>query len=199
MAHPHNPVEVRSYRADAFRRKSMPLSGATAEVHGPGNATVLRWGEAFVLLDVRIQMIKLWSKDVRDLGSRVRLDWCIACLEDVRQALTDLHIRVVAGRLRQQNPREAPVVAYLSEAYVWCGDALADVHSFVEKLRHVSEVGQPDLVDDCSAYIDDFLGPLLRRVGDSSRAAPSSTSLRQLLPLAKQLHVAIVSLNRALR
>ena len=155
--------------------------------------------DAFIVLDARIRMLHLWSTGMREMSSSPELDWCVACLADVRSALYQLHVSVVDQHL-PLTPHGPAIVAYLSEAYVWSGDVLEDVQTLVEQLRHGAPVRALPFADDSSAYIDEFLEPLFREMCASCRdiaVGPSST--RALLPLAERLHVAIVSLNWVLQ
>jgi hypothetical protein len=144
-------------------------------------------------------MLRLCSKDVREASSRLELDWCIACLADVRSALYQLHVRVVDDYLPQVS-HASPIVIYVSEAYVWCGDVLEDVQARVRFLSGGSSVCVSSIAEDSSAYIDDFLEPLFQEVCESCRAPDAGEPLaRPLMPLVERLHVAIVSLNWVLR
>jgi hypothetical protein len=155
--------------------------------------------EAFILLDSRIRMLHLWSTGVREMSSSPQLDWCIACLADVRSALYQLHVSVVFQHL-PLTPGGPAIVSYLSEAYVWCGDVLEDVQVLVQELGYGTPVRASALADDSSAYIDEFLEPLFRDMCTGGRdMAVGLPSTRALLPLAERLHVAIVSLNWVLR
>jgi len=146
-----------------------------------------------------MRTLHLWSTGVREMSSSPELDWCIACLADVRSALYQLHVSVVFQHL-PLTPHGPAIVSYLSEAYVWCGDVLEDVQALVQELRYGTPVRASALADDSSAYIDEFLEPLFRDMCEACRdAAAGLPSTRALLPLAERLHVAIVSLNWVLR
>ena len=155
--------------------------------------------DSFILFDARMRALHLWATGVRELSSNLELDWCIACLADVRSALYQLH---VAARSELLAPSSAgpPVVSYLSEAYVWCGDVLDNVEALVQELSGGPSVHDAGLAEDSSAYIDEFLAPLFRRMCESARGATvAPPPERALLPLAERLHVAIVSLNWVLQ
>jgi hypothetical protein len=157
------------------------------------------WDDSFILFDARIRRLHLWATGVRELSSSLELDWCIACLADVRSALYQLHVAVLEEHPASV-PHDAPIVAYLSEAYVWCGDVLDDVQALVQKVRGDPSVRGEALGDDSSAYIDEFLTPLFRQICDSGGGmAPGGRPPRAYLPLAERLHAAIVSLNWVLR
>lgn len=161
-----------------------------------GPATVLAtWDDAFILFDARIRALHLWATGVREMPSSLELDWCMACLADVRSALYQLHLGVVREKLAPP-PRGPPVVSYLSEAYVWCGDVLGNVEALVQKLSGGSSDGGAGLTDDSSTYIDDFLTPLFRKMCESADRHPPPPAL---LPLAERLHASIISLNWVLR
>ena len=155
--------------------------------------------DAFIRFDGRMRALHLWATGVRELSSTLQLDWCIACLADVRSALYQLHVAASNERLAASSVGP-PVVAYLSEAYVWCGDVLDDVEALVQELSGAPSVRETGLAEDSSAYIDEFLAPLFRRMCKSVREA-TVTPLpeRSLLPLAERLHVAIVCLNWVLQ
>jgi hypothetical protein len=144
-------------------------------------------------------MLHLWSTGMREMSSSPELDWCIACLADVRAALYELHVHVVHEGLPTTAHGPA-IVSYLTEAYVWCGDVLEDVQALVKQLRYGTPVPVSALTDEASAYIDEFLEPLFcdmcRSWRDTGGDLPSTNTL---LPLAERLHVAIVSLNWVLR
>jgi hypothetical protein len=142
-------------------------------------------------------MLQLWSKDVPDESSRLELDWCVACLADIRSALYGLQVCVVDQHL-PLSPSGPAIASYLSEAYVWCGEILDDVQALVQELGGGS-VRDFSLAEDSSAYIADFLSPLFEAMCESSRAAADEGPMRALLPLAERLHVAIVSLDWVLR
>src|ERR1017187_3262662 len=155
------------------------------------HAVLGNWGHAFILFDARIRMLQLWSTDVREIASRRELDWCIACLADIRSALYGLHICVVDEHLPLR-PNGSQIVSYLSEAYVWCGEILDDVQALVQELRG-GLVRDVALAEDSSAYIDDFLEPLFEDMCQSCRgAAVGQAPMRAFLPLAERLHVAIL-------
>jgi hypothetical protein len=155
--------------------------------------------DAFIVLDARIRVLHLWSTGMREMSSGPELDWCVACLADVRSALYQLHVSVVDQHLPLTAHGPA-IVAYLSEAYVWSGDVLEDVQAVVQQLRHGTAVRALPFADDSSAYIDEFLEPLFREMCASCRdIAVGQSSTRALLPLAERLHVAIVSLNWVLQ
>jgi hypothetical protein len=156
--------------------------------------TVIRtWGDAFAHVDARLQVIF-----ARETASSPALEWCLACLTDMRTALYELHV----GILCEQMPLSADgpaVVSYLSEAYVWFGDVLDDVEVLVQHLRGGPAQRDASLVEDSSDYIDDFLVPLFDKVSHGGPAgAPDSRRRLPLHSLAERLHVAIVSLNWAL-
>jgi hypothetical protein len=158
-----------------------------------------RLDEAFIALDARLRTLHLWSTGMREMSSSPELDWCVACLADVRSALYQLHVHVVNQGL-PLTPHGPAIVSYLSEAYVWCGDVLEDVQTLVQQLRYGTPVSALALADDSSAYIDEFLEPLFREMRLSCRAMGGGQPMtRALLPLAERLHVAIVSLNWVLR
>jgi hypothetical protein len=155
------------------------------------------WGHAFILFDARIRMLQLWSTDVCESSSRLELDWCIACLADIRSALYGLHVCVVDQHL-PLSPNGPAIVSYLSEAYVWCGEILDDVQALVQELRG-GLARDCSLAEDASAYIDDFLDPLFEAMCDSSQGTAEHGPMRAFLPLAERLHVAIVSLDWVLK
>jgi hypothetical protein len=151
------------------------------------------WQTSLVVFDTRIRTLQLWSKDVRDISSSMELDWCIACLADIRSALYQLQARIVDERLPLARNGRA-VVSYLSEAYVWSADVVDDVQALVQELRGGS-VRDVALAQDSSAYIDDFLDPLFHSMCHSCRGMSASRPpMRALLHLAERLHVAILSL-----
>jgi len=156
------------------------------------------WGDALLHFDSRVRTLQLWSRDVRIASSRLELDWCIACLADIRAALYRLHVRIVEEGLSVE-PHGPAIVSYLSEAYVWCGDVLDNVQALVCELRGGPAVRDAGLADDSSEYIDEFLSPLFQSVCESCRlAGDGDRSTLVLLPHIERLHVAIVSLNWAL-
>jgi hypothetical protein len=151
------------------------------------------WQTSLILFDARIRTLQLWSKGAQDTSSSMELDWCIACLADIRSALYQLHARVVDEQLSLA-PNGPAIVSYLSEAYVWCGDVVDDVQGLVQELRGGS-VRDVALAEDSSAYIDDFLDPLFHEMCESCRGATvNQPRMRVFLPLAERLHVAILSL-----
>jgi hypothetical protein len=157
------------------------------------------WDDAFILFDGRMRALHLWATGVRELSSNLELDWCIACLADVRSALYQLHVAATRERLAPSSVGP-PVVSYLSEAYVWCGDVLDNVEALIHELSGGPSVRDTGLAQDSSAYIDEFLAPLFRRMCESARGATVATPPeRALLPLAERLHGAIVSLNWVLQ
>jgi hypothetical protein len=145
-------------------------------------------------------MLQMWSTDVRETSSRMELDWCIACLADVRSTLYQLHVRVVDGYIPLAPHGPPPIVAYVSEAYVWCGDVLEDIQALVQDLRGGSAARASSIAEDSSAYIDEFLEPLFQEVCEGCQGpASDEPPVRPLLPLVERLHVAIVSLDWVLR
>jgi len=177
--------------------RSPPGSRSGSWPSSPDRETPL--DDAFIALDGRIRMLHLWSTGIREMSSSPELDWCIACLADVRSALYQLHVSVLDEHL-PLTPHGPAIVSYLSEAYVWCGDVLEDVQALVQQLRGGALPRVPALDDDSSAYIDDYLEPLFREMCESCLRTPTELpSTRTFLPLAERLHVAIISLNRALR
>jgi hypothetical protein len=155
--------------------------------------------DSFILFDARMRALHLWATGVRELSSNLELDWCIACLADVRSALYQLHVSAANERMAP-SPTASPVVAYLSAAYVWCGDVLDNVEALVRTLSGAPSVLDAGLAQESSAYIDEFLAPLFRRTCESVRGATTAPPPeRALVPLAERLHVAIVSLNWVLQ
>jgi hypothetical protein len=187
-----------------FTRRPAHSPSPLAQTTPPGSrydrdAIRRRWSNAFIHFDARIRMLRMWSKDVSEVSSRLELDWCIASLADVRSALYQLHVRVVDDHL-PLIPPGSPIVVYVSEAYVWCNDVLEDVQALVRYLRGGSSVRISSIAEDSSAYIDDFLEPLFQEVCESCCAPDAGEPLvRALLPLVERLHVAIVSLDWVLR
>jgi hypothetical protein len=198
MLHANYPIDRRSTWGPGRTRS--PVVQAWPPRSQRDRAAVLgTLGEAFVLFDSRIRTLELWSKDVRKTSSRLELDWCIACLSDVRSALYQLHVCIVDEHL-PLTPHGPAIVSYLSEAYVWCGDVLEDVKALVQELRGDSAVRDSALAEDSSAYIDDFLEPLFHEMCDGCQATSAGEPpMRALLPLAERLHVAIVSLDWVLK
>jgi len=190
--------QVDSWSTRGSARSQSPLGHARAPQSQHDREMVLgTWQSALILFDTRIRALQLGSKDVHDSSARTELDWCIACLADIRVALYQLYARVVEEHLPL--PPDGPaVVSYLSEACVWCGDVVDDVQALVQELRGGSG-RDVALAEDSSAYIDDFLGPLFREMCESCRGTVvNQPSMRLFLPLAERLHVAILSLAWAL-
>ena len=161
-------------------------------------ASITAWDDTFVAFDARIRMLHLWATGMRELASSPELDWCIACLADVRSALYQLHVSVLHENLAP--PDGPPIVSYLSEAYVWCGDVLGDVEALVQRLRGAPFVRVAGVAEDSAAYIDEFLAPLFRRLCEDGRGTTADPPLPPaFLPLAERLHAAIVSLDWVLR
>jgi hypothetical protein len=193
---PYQSDSASSWSQNPFPRSMDRIDGREGPSHLAREAAL---DEEFIALDTRIRMLHLWSTGVRELSSSVKLDWCIACLADVRSALFQLHLGVTGEHLPLA-PHGPAIVAYLSEAYVWCGDVLDDVRAVVEQLRGGAPRRLPAIADDSSAYIEEFLGPLFLEMCASCREPPAdSASTRAFLPLAERLQVAIVSLNWVLR
>jgi len=185
-------------------------NGASTRAHRPRGperrranrrrgTTLATRDDAFILFDARMRALHLWATGVRDLSSNLELDWCIACLADVRSALYQLHV-AAANDPMARSSAGLPVALYLSEAYVWCGDVLDNVEARVRALSGAPSVLDAGLAEDSTAYIDEFLAPLFRRMCESFRGATvAPVHERALLPLAERLHVAIVSLNWVLQ
>ena len=194
MLHAPHPTGREVNRGPARMRSPRGLEPRRRSRREP-ETVVKAWDDAFILFDARIRMLHLWATGVREMSSSLELDWCIACLADVRSALYQLHVDVVHEHLAPP-PHGPPIVSYLSEAYVWCGDVLDDVEALVQKLRGGPSVRDTGLAEDSSAYIDEFLAPLFRQMCDSNRRMPvGQPPPPAFLLLAERLHVAIVSLN----
>jgi hypothetical protein len=189
---PH-PVDSRS--RPSFGRFEFPLGQAPPLRGEPAHAIVPdTWRDALLLLDARIRALQGWPTTVPE-SSRLALDWCIACLVDVRFGLYELQACIVECHLPVA-PGASAVASYLSEAYVWCGDVHEDVEAFIRRLRSGSRKPDSATTEDCSAYIEEFLEPLFREICESARRNPmTGTPMSALLPLAGHLHVAIVSLG----
>jgi hypothetical protein len=159
------------------------------------NAVSGIWGNAFIHFDARVRTILDRTTMGAESASSPAAEWCIACLTDLRAAIYELHVWTLYERL-PLTPDGPPIVSYLSEAYVWCGDVLDDVEVLLADLRSGSACRDSTLAEDSTAYIEDFLGPLLGRVyrsaGHGGATEPTSHPLR---PLAERVHIAIVSLN----
>jgi hypothetical protein len=189
---PH-PV-ARAPSGGPIRFASIVRVGPPPRLKRDWDSVIRTWGDAFAHVDARLQIIF-----ARETASSPALEWCLACLTDVRTALYELHV----GILCEQMPLTADgpaIVSYLSEAYVWFGDVLDDVEVLVEHLRGGPEQRDASLVEDSSDYIDEFLVPLFDEVIHGSPLA-TLPDPRRRLPLhflAERLHVAIVSLHWAL-
>jgi hypothetical protein len=193
------PHTVDSGARQPRRRFEFPLSQAHSTQRQDDRRLVLgTWRDALAALDARIREFQQWSANT-PASSRVELDWCIACLADVRSALYQLQACIVDWHLPLSSRRSA-VVSYLSEAYVWCGDVHEDVQALVDRLRGGSRGRDATIARDSSAYIDDFLEPLFHQICEGAhRAARPQPPFSALLLLAERLHVAIVSLDWTLR
>jgi hypothetical protein len=162
------------------------------------NTLIRVWADAFAHFDARVAAILSRTPNGDEPGSRAASDWCIACLNDVRSAIYELHVWILYERMPLTLEGPA-VVSYLSEAYVWCGDVLDDVENLLAHVRSGSVRRDSTFAEDSDAYIEEFLGPLLNVVcGGAPRKGVAEPTPHALQPLAERLHVAIVSLNWAL-
>lgn len=197
MIHPH-PV-AKLFTRPARRHQSRFGEARISQSERRRETMLCTWRDAFVLFDARIQMLQLWSTDLGEISSKPELDWCVACVADVRSALYQLHVCVADERLSLP-PHGPAIVSYLSEAYVWYGDVLEDFKALVHDLRGGPQVRDPTVSEDSSAYIDDFLQPLFHDMCEScGENGPGQPKMRALMPLAERLHVAIVSLDWTLK
>jgi hypothetical protein len=156
------------------------------------------WADAFFRFDARVRAILARTPSSEEEASRAASEWCIACLNDVRAAIYELHVWVLYERVPLTHDGPA-IVSYLSEAYVWCGDVLDDVERLLDRVGSGSAHRDSASSEDSDAYIEDFLGPLFGIVrGGGARTGPTDPTPHSLQPLAERLHVAIVSLNWAL-
>ncbi len=194
MLHALYQIAPLSTRDPARSQFSFGLTGLPQSEHD--RATVLAsWRDALIVFDARILLFQQWSTDVQIMSSRIELNWCIACLAEVRSALYQLHVCLVGENL-PLTPNGLAIVSYLSEAYVWCGDVLENVEALVQELRGVSAVRNSILAADSSAYIRDFLEPLLDEMRESGRSkAAGEPAMGTHLSLAERLRIAIVSLD----
>lgn len=157
------------------------------------------WSDADFTLNGRIAALRAVTRDVRPTTAQVRLDWYIAALGDIRDSLSQLRVFVTNARASRRIQKDSLLVQYLADAYVWTGDALADVSALAEELDGGRAGAGDGSVADSLAYIVEFLEPLHRGIESHRANLGVDSTLRHVLPLTARLHSAIVALEWDLR
>lgn len=179
-------------------------SAALQDVDATNAARVCRrWTEAYVALDSRVRAAQILSMGVSGSQSSAQLDWWLADLDAVREALYELHVCVVDARLRPWICPRSALVAYLNAAYVWCGDVVSDVLELVREFNRGTwrwHDGRAAFIEESSDYIERFLDPLFGDLALICRATPTpqGAALDLVLRSAERLQAAILTLNWSL-
>jgi hypothetical protein len=158
-----------------------------------------QWAAASEILGMRIAEVRSLWMDVRKLDSSVA-DWWIDDLDGVNQALDELRARALHAPAHMIDGPRAPLAAYLTAAYVWCGDIARDVNDSIRARQRGAErrrIERTSFIADSDAYIACFLEPFFRRSNEAcSGDAPALATLRAS---AESLQSGIASLHWALR
>jgi hypothetical protein len=184
-----------------------PIGGASPALPSASGrraaGTCRGWCEAYVVLDMRVRAAHILSMHVRGAEARAEIDWWFADLDAISLALYDLHERAVDPDVRAWIRRGSALVAYVSAAYVWCGDLAVDLSDLFGDLHRGTwrlRVRRAAFIDESSAYVATFLEPLfcdLRALCGADSVADDP--LAGISRSAQLLQSAIVEMDWALR
>lgn len=126
-----------------------------------------RWVSTAGVVNQQILAIHKLSLTVRDTESRAFLSECVASLEDVNDAIHELHVAVIDPKLRPWLTPDSTLSAYISACYAWCANVLSSLTEIVALGEGtLFELGEHALAHRSSAYVRTMLEPLFQRVGE---------------------------------
>ena len=125
-----------------------------------------RWVETANVVNQSILAVHKLSLAVSETTSRAFLGECVASLEDVNDALHDLHVAVIDPRVRPWLATDSPLGAYISATYTWCANVLAALRELLELGEGTWDIGEQALAERSAAYIRELIEPLFRRLDE---------------------------------
>ncbi len=130
----------------------------TARVHQ-------RWVSTASLVNQQVLALHKLSLAVHDATDRAFLTECVASVEDVNDAIHELHVAAIDPRARSWLAPESPLSSYVSAAYSWCANVLASLAE-VAALGEgaLREAGEQVLARRSSEYVKSTLEPLFQRL-----------------------------------
>ncbi len=160
-----------------------------------------RWVQAASLVGQKILVLHKLSLAVREAAEKAFLTECVASLEEVGDALHDLHVAVIDPRVRPWLAPGSPVSAYLSASYAWCANVLASLRELIELGESALwRVGEQALARRSSAYKQDLIDPLFQRLDELCEPVRSSEHpLSRVWTRVQQVESAIACLDWELR
>ncbi len=136
-----------------------------------------QWNVASEILGQRVDEMRCSLADPLCRDPSAQSDWWVEDLEGVRQALEELRALAAAAPAQLTETRRSPLAAYLTAAFVWCGDIAHDVVDSIRVRRIGVErrrVERTTFVGDSEAYITCFLDPFFRTLNEACAKDPFS-------------------------
>lgn len=132
-----------------------------------------RWVSTASLVNQQVLALHKLSLSVRDAADRAFLTECVASVEDVNDAIHDLHVAAIDPRARSWLAPDSPLAAYLSAAYSWCANVLASLAEVMALGQGtLREAGEQVLARRSSDYVKTTLEPLFSSLAQVCRPPP---------------------------
>ena len=126
-----------------------------------------RWVETANVVNQSILAVHKLSLSVKETTARAFLGEFVASLEDVNDALHDLHVAVIDPRVRPWLlPDSSPLGAYISVTYTWCANVLSALRELLELGEGTWDIGEQALAERSAVDIHELIEPLFRRLDE---------------------------------
>ena len=126
-----------------------------------------RWVSTASLVNQQILALHKLSLTVGGAAEKTFLSECVASIENVNDAIHELHVAAIDPRVRSWLTPDSPLSSYVSAAYSWCVNVLASLAELTSlgdgTLR---DAGERVLAHRSSEYVKSRLEPLFERLGN---------------------------------
>lgn len=124
-----------------------------------------RWVATATVVNQQILALHKLSLAIPEAAEKTFMSECVASVEDVNDAIHELHVAAIDPRVRSWLTPESPLAAYVSAAYSWCANVLASLSELMslgeDALRGA---GEQVLARRSSDYVRSMLEPLFQRL-----------------------------------
>ena len=181
---------------DASGERERQLAGASDATLLASAALQKQWNASSAIVAARIHEARQFLADARRRDSSAETDLWTDDLEGVRSALDDLRAYAVDAPIHLLDGPHSPLAAYLTAAFVWCGDSARDVKDSIRGRQLGTERRRKERTSfaaDSDAYVACFLEPFFRTL--SAACAKESRAGELVRASAERLQARIVALN----
>ena len=153
--------------------------------------------EEYEAIETRIRALQEVTLGATNPAVSAYYEECVAGLADVRNAMRDVNLVLLEKGLEPWVATQSPLMAYLSSAFVWCGDVIADLQELAEHHGNTSswDAQRRDVAESAKSYIVEFLEPLYRGLNQLCGSSWPGHPLQRVRPPVERLESQIVSLS----